>query len=659
MRRDPTQFRKRFNEWKAGGKVYEAGLPTYADGKESEDPIVYDTYKPEIVVTPNKPLHFSGHTYSEAWNQDTKDRKVLNSFKPSATGPLMRGAVPFFAPLMIPSLAAGMAAIAPGTAGGTMVGQAAASMGAGELLNKASEIVTGNSFGQNVSDLTGGYVSPELGDFVNPGYWSGGRYLTKGIQETLNLIKQGQNWANRNYVQPYNLYREMGKTTPVLEELNPTVRFKLGDVEINNPNLFYRQDNPSSGAFDHANSYVENGILFPGQSSMEGQANYSWWNKGKPYLTINYPERPIGGINGVEMPRLFTAGESDAPFIHVKSQSYPIGQWNGKRGFIQQSEYVSPEAVDVSNSTYMYEPNYGYRKVVQQPSTIDFNTARAATHSELDWSDWLNTRHKGASITKEEIQELNENIPQLINLEKEAKANGTWLKNSDGTDWEGAINPKTGQLDKDPRRWLMEQFLRKKNKITGEPIYSGVPEAYLSTYDSYMNSMKETWGATQPEGPRIYTRPDGQPIIVNQNENISEGALSELYLNNKANLSPIIKVDNVKNQPGALWGTSYPEEVSKYTFDFDFAKGRTPYPKVLTDDYVSLMKHKGYNVTRLNGVIDSGPYDIPMDERIIHKGTPRISIWGNTGRGINMYRSLLLPAAITTGIGLSAASLKK
>lgn len=74
MKKDPTQFRQRFQRWKNGEQVYDAGLPKYEEGKESKDPIAYDTYMPEVVVTPNQPLHFSGHTYSEAWNQDLKDQ---------------------------------------------------------------------------------------------------------------------------------------------------------------------------------------------------------------------------------------------------------------------------------------------------------------------------------------------------------------------------------------------------------------------------------------------------------------------------------------------------------------------------------------------------------------------------------------------------------
>ena len=35
MMKDPTEFRKRFADWKAGKKVYDAGLPHYDEGTSS------------------------------------------------------------------------------------------------------------------------------------------------------------------------------------------------------------------------------------------------------------------------------------------------------------------------------------------------------------------------------------------------------------------------------------------------------------------------------------------------------------------------------------------------------------------------------------------------------------------------------------------------
>lgn len=63
MRKDPTEFRKRFKKWQGGEKVYEAGLPKYEDGGEVVRVGDYNVYPsaigaselnvttPEVVVT--------------------------------------------------------------------------------------------------------------------------------------------------------------------------------------------------------------------------------------------------------------------------------------------------------------------------------------------------------------------------------------------------------------------------------------------------------------------------------------------------------------------------------------------------------------------------------------------------------------------------------
>ena len=52
MRRDPTEFRKRFARWKEGKDVYQAGrVLQYEDGKEDGEYTVYDIpYIPEKAI---------------------------------------------------------------------------------------------------------------------------------------------------------------------------------------------------------------------------------------------------------------------------------------------------------------------------------------------------------------------------------------------------------------------------------------------------------------------------------------------------------------------------------------------------------------------------------------------------------------------------------
>ena len=167
------------------------------------------------------------------------------------------------------------------------------------------------------------------------------------------------------------------------------MRTKLGDVEINDPNLLYHTDaGDHIGAFSNRGAYVKEGKLYPGQPKKDTDIGYSWWNKGKTY-TKAYLSPYDTGEGEVPISRLMTTTVEDAPsMLHVRSQKYPIGQWNGRSGFVTKSEYVSPEPVDISNSTYIWEPNYGWRKAEQEPSTISWEEALdTPTNNLLKWLD--------------------------------------------------------------------------------------------------------------------------------------------------------------------------------------------------------------------------------------------------------------------------------
>lgn len=48
MRKDPTEFRKRFEAWKKGMPVYKYGKPIYT---ESNDEIAFEAQLPEVIIT--------------------------------------------------------------------------------------------------------------------------------------------------------------------------------------------------------------------------------------------------------------------------------------------------------------------------------------------------------------------------------------------------------------------------------------------------------------------------------------------------------------------------------------------------------------------------------------------------------------------------------
>lgn len=194
--------------------------------------------------------------------------------------------------------------------------------------------------------------------YATPKMYSGKTY--RGIANGVDYVrgKMGNSAAATRYIGRNMLYDPMEGTMLGIT-IEPTVRTKVGDVEINDPNLMYHLDmGDNIGTFNEQGAYIKNGQLIPGISNVPNQENYSWWNLGKPYAT---------SINGNRFTRLVTTHKSDPNLLHVRSQNYPIGQWNGKKGLVTNSEYVSNNPIDVSNSIYHWDPTYGYRRVQNTP----------------------------------------------------------------------------------------------------------------------------------------------------------------------------------------------------------------------------------------------------------------------------------------------------
>lgn len=82
---------------------------------------------------------------------------------------------------------------------------------------------------------------------------------------------------------------------------------------------------------------TEQDYLIPKQPKLEGQLGYIWFNKEKPYTL---------GIAGRQASDVFV-GDASAinGLIQVRGSSKPIGQWNGKSGFVLNSEYVTDQPV--------------------------------------------------------------------------------------------------------------------------------------------------------------------------------------------------------------------------------------------------------------------------------------------------------------------------
>ena len=87
--------------------------------------------------------------------------------------------------------------------------------------------------------------------------------------------------------------------------------------------------------------------------------------------------------------------------------------------------------------------------------------------SELNWDpeDWFSKRVEkpdGTKYTQRDVDILNSHIPEYLQIEEEAKRNGTWLKNPDGS-----------QFTEDPRVWVMMQSEAFKRNYRPELWYTG------------------------------------------------------------------------------------------------------------------------------------------------------------------------------------------
>ena len=105
--------------------------------------------------------------------------------------------------------------------------------------------------------------------------------------------------------------------------------------------LYHLDYGDAKGAFK-SGAYVKNGYLYPGKTDLNGQLDYIWFNESKPYATA-VRDKPFS--------RTIIFEQKDVPgILRVREQNYPIGQWNGKSGFVTKHEMVTSNPIDMDNA---------------------------------------------------------------------------------------------------------------------------------------------------------------------------------------------------------------------------------------------------------------------------------------------------------------------
>lgn len=158
----------------------------------------------------------------------------------------------------------------------------------------------------------------------------------------------------KKYITPYISSKILNRNNPTIEAVND-----LFNINFINKNTIFGKN---SGKVIHADygdniggftkgttgSSIINGKLVPGHNP-NTEVDYIWWNTDKPYTT---------GINGRIFTRYIIKNEKSIPgIINIREQSRPIGQWNGKSGFVLKSERVTSEPVPLDDATIIeYNP---------------------------------------------------------------------------------------------------------------------------------------------------------------------------------------------------------------------------------------------------------------------------------------------------------------
>lgn len=239
------------------------------------------------------------------------------------------------------------------------------SNGLGQMSNISDYLRNTPEFGKFIGDQNINTLVMGL-DPINPSlYYNIAARFGKGVVRNWGLTRSLANQINNEV----KVSSQLGKQLVSPQQTKPLLKY--GDVEINNPQLAYRQVSSGGGK-----NFIQTGYAYSPQET-ENLLNY-WMGKFKPTL-----QQRVGLEPGfTEMRPMYSqgqlwypAGEGD---LIVTNKQLRLGNSKGgvtnnmsKAGTRRISEYkgeVTPE----NSQVFSWEPGYGYKKITKQPSTAYF-----------------------------------------------------------------------------------------------------------------------------------------------------------------------------------------------------------------------------------------------------------------------------------------------
>ena len=311
--------------------------------------------------------------------------------------------------------------------------------------------------------------------------------------------------------------------------------------------------------------------------------------------------------------------------------------------------------------------------------------------SEIDWVDWVKKNNK--NYDAEDIQNVIKNSEEYNIIEQQTKANGTWMKNADGTPFQGT-----------PEQFIQQQSTKFKQAY---------PEGTEITYrgGDKRDALKSDWSSksnvvftTKDEyGARAYNKTLDQPPLV-LTEAPPEG-ISQLYMPKTTNK---IVIDGNEYPVGHKYrshGFPYINDAGKEVYSpgsrTNYARlnaidqvpaneleaknleafktwmlekhptmterGFSGEPRMLNDwvmtdhfaDFLNSPAGKDIDRVEFQKIIDGTLEPIDVEVHNLNEAQQLKSMFGNSGEfdltNPNKFKALL-PYLIPTGLGVGAAS---
>lgn len=194
-------------------------------------------------------------------------------------------------------------------------------------LNKSSKILTSNS--KNLDWLP---IKPHETVLRKTNGYNQFTPLYQGVPNTaptseFELWERGNNFITKNFWFKKNLPNRAIQVKPFTypERYNMAVHTDYGDHH---------------GSFGSGAYINELNTLIPGQN-FTGQNNYIWFNENKPYAM---------SINGKPVTRIIVGNKNSIDgLVKVRDMNIPVGQWNGSKGFVLNSELVTSKPQNMDN----------------------------------------------------------------------------------------------------------------------------------------------------------------------------------------------------------------------------------------------------------------------------------------------------------------------